>query len=139
MLDVKNSIIPNNDYDSDNDAEIDNDTDNDNDVPDIDAPSRNSPVLRSYIIAIHVNIPHTSVMRGFSAAPYVPPTPEPGSGPHRYVLMVYEQCGEINNKDEELIRLEVDRQLFDVLEFIRQYNLELIAGTKINVEHPATC
>ncbi|KIH67634.1 phosphatidylethanolamine-binding protein [Ancylostoma duodenale] len=65
---------------------------------DADAPSRKDPFLRDYLHWLVVNIPGSHVRNGDELAPYMGPRPPPGSGPHRYYILLYKQRRPISSK-----------------------------------------
>ncbi|XP_075541381.1 protein D3-like [Dermacentor variabilis] len=68
---------------------------------DPDAPSRKQPVKRSWLHWMVLNAPSSERFHdGDVAMPYNGPNPPKGSGPHRYVLLVYCQDGAHLSKEE---------------------------------------
>ncbi|KAH7719639.1 phosphatidylethanolamine-binding protein [Aphelenchoides avenae] len=58
---------------------------------DPDAPSPTDPTARCWVHWLIYNVPMSVVNEGAVIQAYNPPTPPPGSGYHRYVLMAFEQ------------------------------------------------
>ncbi|KAH7724379.1 Phosphatidylethanolamine-binding protein PEBP [Aphelenchoides avenae] len=63
---------------------------------DPDAPSPTDPQARSWVHWLLVNVPGTQIAQGRELEAYSEPTPPLGSGYHRYVLLAYEQPGQIS-------------------------------------------
>jgi len=65
-------------------------------VYDLSAPSESNPYNSPYLHFLAVNVPGKDISRGEILAGYVPPSPPPGSGPHRFVVDIYEQTDKIS-------------------------------------------
>ncbi|EPB80812.1 phosphatidylethanolamine-binding protein [Ancylostoma ceylanicum] len=65
---------------------------------DVDAPSRKDPFLSDYLHWMVVNIPGSHLKNGDELAPYMGPRPPPGSGPHRYYILLYKQQSPVSSK-----------------------------------------
>ncbi|KAK0427306.1 hypothetical protein QR680_010160 [Steinernema hermaphroditum] len=85
---------------------------------DPDAPSRESPSMHEFLHWMVVNIPGSKVAKGDTLIDYFPPTPPPGTGPHRYVFLVYKQQDEIDDS-----AAPTKRAGFSVSQFAQQHNL----------------
>lgn len=58
---------------------------------DPDAPSRQNPTSREYRHWLVVNIPGSSIDEGNEVLTYMGPAPPKGTGPHRYIFLIYKQ------------------------------------------------
>jgi len=85
---------------------------------DPDAPSRNNPIHKYWLHWLIVNNDKT-------IADYEPPTPPKGSGPHRYFILLLEQTIKFSPNEIGPI---IQRNNFDVPEFIHKHHLKLIAS-----------
>ena len=65
-------------------------------IYDIYAPSVNNPTKSPYLHYLNVNIPKNNVNDGNILMTYVPPSPPPNSGNHKYIIELYRQNGRIN-------------------------------------------
>ncbi|CAH2051985.1 unnamed protein product, partial [Iphiclides podalirius] len=101
---------------------------------DPDAPSRSSPLLREFLHWLVGNIPGNDLKTGETLAAYVPPTPPPGTGFHRYVYLIYRQPGRVdfntNLLDFTTEQLRVHTSIND---FANEYNLGVLALSAENV------
>ncbi|WP_431952731.1 YbhB/YbcL family Raf kinase inhibitor-like protein [Nocardia lijiangensis] len=88
---------------------------------DPDAPSRSTSRGLCWLHWAVGNISGLDFARGVEIVPYAGPTPPKGSGPHRYVLVVYQQS-------EELSVRQLDRPRFDPLRFAHSHSLEPVAA-----------
>ncbi|KAJ3283652.1 hypothetical protein HK104_010285 [Borealophlyctis nickersoniae] len=61
---------------------------------DPDAPSRDHPKNRLYRHWAVANIKGDDIATATELTPYMPPAPPEGSGPHRYVLLLFRQPGD---------------------------------------------
>ncbi|RCN46176.1 phosphatidylethanolamine-binding protein [Ancylostoma caninum] len=96
---------------------------------DIDAPSRKDPFLRDYLHWFVVNIPGSHLRNGDELAPYMRPRPPPGSGPHRYYILLYKQPRAISSKKMR------SRANFETLKFASQNHLGApVAGNYFKVQ-----
>nr|XP_018911646.1 PREDICTED: protein D2-like isoform X4 [Bemisia tabaci]XP_018911647.1 PREDICTED: protein D2-like isoform X4 [Bemisia tabaci] len=67
---------------------------------DPDQPSRLTPTDREFLLWLLVNIPGQKRLLGHTCAEYRPPEPDPGTVPHRFVYVIYEQpMGKIKSKE----------------------------------------
>jgi len=82
---------------------------------DPDAPSSKNPIYADYVHWIKKNmiLRETTLIQGEDIVPYKGPSPPPGSGTHRYIMIIYEHSqpidfsGEIDRpsqKTKELIQ-----------------------------------
>ncbi|KAH3759685.1 protein D2 [Pelomyxa schiedti] len=60
-------------------------------MTDPDAPSRASPKFREWRHWVVVNIPGSDLSAGKTLASYMGPAPPPGTGPHRYIFLLFRQ------------------------------------------------
>ncbi|XP_045777900.1 protein D2-like [Maniola jurtina] len=108
---------------------------------DPDVPSSHAPTLRSYLVWFLANIcvDEESGQQVYeTVACYVPPTPYPGSGLHRYTAMLYKQASVIDLKLLASRRLGVKRYKFDVISFAKQLGLgDPVAGNIFRSKIPA--
>ncbi|TQM30996.1 phosphatidylethanolamine-binding protein [Nocardia bhagyanarayanae] len=88
---------------------------------DVDAPSRSTSHGLCWLHWAVGDIPGLDIARGSEIVPYAGPTPPKGSGPHRYVLVVYRQA-------EEMGVRQLGRPKFDPLRFAHSQELEPIAA-----------
>ncbi|XP_064459467.1 protein D3-like [Ornithodoros turicata] len=89
---------------------------------DPDAPSRQNPKMRHWLHWLVVNIPSSCDLRaGTPVTEYAGPTPPRGSGPHRYVFLVFAQGRRRINEDS--VDVPEGRGKFNLREFL--VNLEL--------------
>jgi len=58
---------------------------------DPDAPRVDAPTARSFVHWAVVNIPGADIELGETRRPYVGAFPQPGTGVHRYVFVLFEQ------------------------------------------------
>ncbi|XP_054153623.1 protein D3-like [Oppia nitens] len=88
---------------------------------DPDAPSRQSPELRSFKHWEIINIPGDNVRSGQTVAEYWGSAPPKDTGKHRYVFLVYEQHCRINGvkRDDS----EESRGHFNVRQLAANYTL----------------
>ncbi|XP_072154834.1 protein D3-like [Bemisia tabaci] len=90
---------------------------------DPDHPSRLNPTDREFLLWLLVNIPGHKRLLGHTIAEYRPPEPDPGTGPHRFIYVVYEQpTGKIKSKEPYSDVFQNDsRQNFNTKEFAKKY------------------
>ncbi|CAG2177524.1 unnamed protein product, partial [Oppiella nova] len=102
---------------------------------DPDAPSRVTPVWRSYKHWLVMNIPAGQVSGGDIVAGYTGPAPPEGTGLHRYAILIYQQPdGHIDPppRDDSLEH----RPYFSIEDFARNYTLgEPVAGNFFLAQH----
>ncbi|KAH7960574.1 hypothetical protein HPB49_021256 [Dermacentor silvarum] len=100
---------------------------------DPDAPSRKNPVKRSWLHWMVLNAPSSDKFHeGDVVMPYNGPNPPKGSGPHRYVFLVYCQDGAHVNKDEMTPK---ERPSYNVARFAEKLATKMpIAGCFYYVE-----
>ncbi|CAG2171603.1 unnamed protein product [Oppiella nova] len=93
-------------------------------LTDPDVFGRNGPKYGEYKHWVVVNIPGTDIKRGRDLTEYQSSGPARGTGPHRYVFLVYKQPDiiETDSKIVNTYSLE-GRLFFDVRSFARKYNL----------------
>ncbi|XP_023947614.2 protein D2-like [Bicyclus anynana] len=99
-------------------------------IVDPDSPSAYDPFWRSYLMALYVNIGSSpsslgglDLHTGFEVATHIPTSPIPGTGIHRYVLLLFKQPYGISTIDENLLCFQQFRLNFRVDEFMCYYNL----------------
>ncbi|KAJ1303590.1 hypothetical protein OPQ81_011773 [Rhizoctonia solani] len=116
-------------------------------IVDPDAPSRASPTLGQirHLLAANFTVsntrskyvPQSHILKNATAAvsDYRPPTPPVGSGPHRYVALLYSQP---KNFDVSFLNVS-DIRLFNISSFATRTGLgEPLAGTFLKVEQKNT-
>ncbi len=109
---------------------------------DPDAPSASDPEFRHFLHWFVVNIPggggdHINVHSGHTIAGYMGPAPPTGTGPHRYVTIVYKQGGQVEptSVHEKVEKME-ERKGFKVQETVAKITgAELFAGNFYFAEH----
>uniref|UniRef100_A0A183FVM5 Phosphatidylethanolamine-binding protein n=1 Tax=Heligmosomoides polygyrus TaxID=6339 RepID=A0A183FVM5_HELPZ len=95
---------------------------------DPDAPSRKNPFLSDYLHWLVVNVRGNSVKNGDELASYRGPAPPPGSGAHRYYLLLYKQRRPIT------MRKMKSRANFNTLKYARDNGLDgPVAGNYFKV------
>lgn len=55
------------------------------------------------------------------------PAPPPGTGPHRYIFLLYQQPGKLDPTKVKP-HLEPERQKFDVRKWATEHNLSLVTA-----------
>ncbi|KAG0006706.1 hypothetical protein BGZ65_004951 [Modicella reniformis] len=110
-------------------------------MTDPDAPSRNDPKMREFRLWIVTNIPGVNdnpedlltkdLNKGTVVTEYMGPAPPAGSGPHRYVFLLYKQPGPDNQLTPDALAtlatpLGPDRRGFQSRSFARKAGLELV-------------
>lgn len=116
-------------------------------IVDPDAPSRASPTSAQirHLLAANITVsnthskyvPRSYLLKNSTAATndYRPPTPPVGSGPHRYVALLYSQP---KNFDISFLNVS-DIRLFNISSFAARTGLgEPLAGTFLTVEQKNT-
>ncbi|CCO35205.1 OV-16 antigen OS=Onchocerca volvulus GN=OV16 PE=2 SV=2 [Rhizoctonia solani AG-1 IB] len=116
-------------------------------IVDPDAPSRATPTVSQirHLLAANFTVsntrskyvPQSFVLKNSTAAvnDYRPPTPPVGSGPHRYVALLYSQP---KNFDVSFLNVS-DIRLFNISSFAARTGLgEPLAGTFLTVEQKNT-
>lgn len=97
---------------------------------DPDAPSRDNPTKKYYLHWIRINNNNNIV-------PFVPSTPPPGSGFHRYCILLFEQETPLDQY-KLLKQLKKDGQLeranFNPKNFEKYYNLKMVACNKFQTK-----
>jgi phosphatidylethanolamine-binding protein (PEBP) family uncharacterized protein len=99
---------------------------------DIDAPTKSKPIYKYWIHWMIGNIYSSTQIHnndnliynniyGLSIIDYMSPTPQKGTGPHRYVFLLYKQPYKLNYNYEY-----PSRKKFNVKEYANKYNLELL-------------
>lgn len=83
------------------------------------------------------NVPGNNVCLGETLSEYIAPVPEPNTGPHRYVILVYLQEKEIEFNEERLNDCTVQGRLgFSIKSFADKYNLgDPLAGNFYEAEY----
>uniref|UniRef100_A0A1Y1N6P1 Phosphatidylethanolamine-binding protein n=1 Tax=Photinus pyralis TaxID=7054 RepID=A0A1Y1N6P1_PHOPY len=99
-------------------------------MTDPDAPSRSKPDFREWHHWLVGNIPGLDVEKGEHLSEYIGSAPPEGTGLHRYVLLVYEQQGQITFDEPRLTNTSANgREKFSIRKLAQKYNLgEPIAG-----------
>ncbi|KAF9358050.1 hypothetical protein BGX26_002571 [Mortierella sp. AD094] len=110
-------------------------------MTDPDAPSRNNPKMREYRHWIISDISGTSdfqpanVSQGTVVTPYMGPAPPSGTGPHRYIFLLYKQTPS-TNVSAFSSSLTSDRPGFKAKQFTSQAGLELVGANYFVAENP---
>jgi phosphatidylethanolamine-binding protein (PEBP) family uncharacterized protein len=108
---------------------------------DPDAPSRKHPTNREWLHWMVTDVPLDSIKEGHTLVEYSGPAPPEGTGPHRYVLLVFNQkLGRLHlePKDRKNIKKgdSKGRARWNTREFIREYSLgQAYAGAFFFCEH----
>ncbi|KAF9175946.1 hypothetical protein BGX21_005325 [Mortierella sp. AD011] len=100
-------------------------------MTDPDAPSRHNPKMREYRHWVISNVSGTSdfqpanVSQSTVITPYMGPAPPSGTGPHRYIFLLYKHT---SSTDVSALSssLTGDRPKFMAKEFASQGNMELV-------------
>jgi len=109
---------------------------------DIDAPSKNNPIYKYWLHWMIVNIHYSddiiknydlinNNIYGLTLIKYMGPTPSKGTGPHRYIFILYKQPYKLNFNYEY-----PPRKKFNLNEFVNKYNLELLNLIYFKCEYP---
>ncbi|KAG0323005.1 hypothetical protein BG000_002750, partial [Podila horticola] len=112
-------------------------------MTDPDAPSRSNPKFREWRHWVVSNISGSSSLSGFQPAnvshgtvltPYMGPAPPGGSGPHRYVFLLYKQ---VPGSSNEVLSTSLGdkRQSFKAKQFSSQAHLELVGANYFFAEN----
>ncbi|KAF8978145.1 hypothetical protein BGZ46_006780 [Entomortierella lignicola] len=110
-------------------------------MTDPDAPSRKDPKMREYRHWIVSNLSGSSdfqaadVSQGTVITPYMGPAPPSGTGPHRYIFLLYKQT---SSTDISALSssLSDDRPGFKAQQFTSQAGLELVGANYYFAENP---
>lgn len=94
---------------------------------DPDAPSRENPTMRFWLHWMIVNNDETFF-------PFFPPGPPPGTGKHRYIMILFEQEDQIDI--DKLKQMITERPNFDLYKFIKKYNLSFIDAVYFETKNP---
>ncbi|XP_063389036.1 protein D2-like [Cydia fagiglandana] len=89
---------------------------------DPDTPSPEVPKFREFNHWLVANVPGDNVTAGETLTTYFGPTPPPGTGLHRYVVLVYQQTGKLYFDESRLI-FAVTRIWFSIHKFATKYGL----------------
>ncbi|KFH71562.1 hypothetical protein MVEG_01860 [Podila verticillata NRRL 6337] len=109
-------------------------------MTDPDAPSRKDPKFREWRHWVVTNISGASdfqpanVCHGTALTPYMGPAPPHGSGPHRYVFLLYKQVPG-SNVAVLSAPLGDNRQSFRAKQFSGQAHLELVGANYFFAEN----
>ncbi|XP_066902339.1 protein D2 [Halyomorpha halys] len=90
---------------------------------DPDAPSRTNHKAREWQHWLVGNIPGNKIEQGEVICPYAGATPPPGTGLHRYVIVVYKQPGKIDFNEPRITPAGGNRAKFSVSTFASKYKL----------------
>nr|XP_018905890.1 PREDICTED: protein D2-like [Bemisia tabaci]XP_018905891.1 PREDICTED: protein D2-like [Bemisia tabaci]XP_018905892.1 PREDICTED: protein D2-like [Bemisia tabaci] len=104
----------------------------------LDEPSATNPYLRQYQFWIMGNVEGFHVIIGEELTAWIPPRPANGSGPHRYVFLVYLQPQKLDFMEYHLTETDfLDRRgNFSHQAFAKKYNLgKPIASNFFIAEH----
>ena len=107
----------------------------------MDAPSRKNPIFKYWIhwmvgnIHYNKNPPDNYNMLylnvfGLTIFEYMRPTSPQGTGPHRYIFLLYKQPYILNFNYEPTYRRK-----FNIKKFVKKYNLELISLIHFKCEY----
>jgi phosphatidylethanolamine-binding protein (PEBP) family uncharacterized protein len=104
---------------------------------DIDAPSRASPTLAQVLHFMNTDFTMATgsdktlaSTNAVATEPYLAPAPPPGSGPHRYIFLMFEQPSGFTPKD-----LPITRTGFDLESWRKENGLSAaVAGTYFETE-----
>ncbi|KAF9160838.1 Phosphatidylethanolamine-binding protein 4 [Actinomortierella ambigua] len=107
---------------------------------DPDAPSRRDPKFRQWRHWVKTNISMdsstglTSVRNGQTLTSYNGPSPPAGSGPHRYVFLLYKQSP---NSDAGMLstNMSENRSMFKAAQFADQARLQLVGANYFFAEN----
>jgi large subunit ribosomal protein L35 len=109
---------------------------------DMDSPNRKNPIYKYWLHWMvcniqysinpleNYNIIYTNVY-GQTIIDYMEPSPSRGTGPHRYILLLYKQPFMLNFNYEPY-----RRRNFNVKKFVKKYNLELVSLIHFKCEYP---
>ncbi|XP_055934592.1 protein D2-like [Argiope bruennichi] len=86
---------------------------------DADAPFPDLNISTTFLHWLIVNIPGNNVNEGQTIASYIVPFPPPLLGPHRYIILIYQQPEKIDPKEESPARFS-----FNVNAYARSHNLQ---------------
>ncbi|XP_034835481.2 protein D2-like [Maniola hyperantus] len=96
---------------------------------DVDTPCAGAPVDAQFVHAIIVNIQSNNLAKGDYLTCYYPVTPYPGSGYHRYVIVLYKQTKKIDVTTPEMQNRHKNLTNFSMNDFASRYGLgECIAA-----------
>ncbi|ODM89618.1 Phosphatidylethanolamine-binding protein F40A3.3, partial [Orchesella cincta] len=103
---------------------------------DPDGPSRKEPKFREFHHWLVGNIPGTEIAKGDTLTEYVGSGPPPGTGLHRYVILIYEQPGKLTFDEKRISNRSGDgRGGLSIRKFAKKYNLGYpIAGNFFQAE-----
>lgn len=90
---------------------------------DPDAPSRDDPKFGQWFHWGVTNIPGNDIAKGEVIAQYVGAGPPPGTGLHRYVILVYRQAGRVDYTDDKLGMSSTGRPSKNAKDIASKYNL----------------
>lgn len=97
-------------------------------------PSRKNPEIRSWLHWLLTNVKGTDLSTATIIQDYEGPAPPKGSGPHRYILLIFEQA----NGEEINVSPISQRPNFNIQEFIEgQKFSEPLAGNFFLSENKA--
>ncbi|KAK9766892.1 hypothetical protein K7432_003682 [Basidiobolus ranarum] len=102
-------------------------------MTDPDAPSRESPTLGEWRHWVVGNVTGDDLSKADVVTKYFGPGPPPGTGYHRYIFLLYRQNGSIDF--EKLPEDPSKRSNFKTEDFVKQYNLTLVAGNFFEAEN----
>ncbi|AZL89831.1 phosphatidyl ethanolamine-binding protein-like protein [Megavirus baoshan] len=85
---------------------------------DPDAPSRKNPIYKYFLHWLIIN--NNEIIMDFT-----PPAPPKNSGPHRYFIFLLKQ-NKLLNSSSIKINGKIEREKFNLAEFIADNNLEVI-------------
>jgi len=114
---------------------------------DPDAPSAKTHEYRHWLHWLAVNIPasaatgdHIDVRKGHTVTPYKGPAPPAGSGPHRYVFLIYRQPHQLDilslQNITERTNFKIDHWIEEVFGKTNKEKPELVAANFFSAENP---
>ncbi|XP_053617220.1 protein D2-like [Plodia interpunctella] len=97
---------------------------------DPDYPSRREPYARSFVHWLKMNVVLDDVTTGDTVADLIFTKPDPGTGIHRYVYLVYKQPAKISSLHDNAPNSTTEgRKFFNPNKFASKYNLgQPVAG-----------
>jgi len=112
-------------------------------VTDPDAPSREDPKFREFrhwvVSDLKLPVVHASDVRGTyvttsgnAITPWYPPEPPAGSGPHRYVFLLFREPADGVDIPKDAVERKAEasaRQKWKAIKFGDKYNMKLVGAT----------
>lgn len=104
-------------------------------IVDPDAPSRQKPTHAPWLHWLVVNIPGKEVAGGDVRTQYMPPTPPPRTGFHRYFVLLFAQPGGARIAFDGALASPSQRGRWPVADFARTHALSLVGWYYVKAEH----